>query len=85
MTLTSSSATVPRWASAIAPRSTYHAGDPELLEAVQRVQPLMHVFGHIHGEWGTEEIDDTLFINAAALGPGGGIEHKPVVLRLKAE
>jgi hypothetical protein len=32
--------------------SNYHGGDPELLEAVQRVQPMLHVFGHIHGAVG---------------------------------
>jgi Icc-related predicted phosphoesterase len=69
----------------VAPGSGYHAGDPELLEAVQRVQPMLHVFGHIHGAYGTEEIDDTLFVNAGLLGQGGGIEQKPVVLRIKAK
>jgi Icc-related predicted phosphoesterase len=64
----------------IAPGSRYHAGCPELLEAVQRVQPMLHVFGHVHGASGTEEIDDTLYVNAGLLGAGGGIEEKPVVI-----
>jgi Icc-related predicted phosphoesterase len=65
-----------------APGSRYHGGDPELLEAVQRIQPMLHVFGHVHGALGTEEIDDTLFANVALVGQGGGIEHKPVLIRI---
>jgi Icc-related predicted phosphoesterase len=65
----------------LVPGSNYHSGCPELLEAVQRVQPMLHVFGHVHGAHGTEEIDDTLYVNAGLLGPGGGIEEKQVVIR----
>lgn len=69
----------------IAPGSDYHAGDPELLEAVQRIQPMLHCFGHVHGGWGTEELDGTLFVNAALLNQWGDLERKPVVVRLRAE
>ncbi|WP_419807127.1 metallophosphoesterase [Terriglobus sp.] len=31
---------------------TEHQGDPELLAEVKRVQPLLHVFGHVHGAMG---------------------------------
>jgi Icc-related predicted phosphoesterase len=69
----------------IAPGSNYHAGDPELLEAAQRVQPMLHAFGHIHGAGGSEELDGTLFVNACLMSQWGGIEHKPMVVRLKAD
>jgi Icc-related predicted phosphoesterase len=68
----------------IAPGSRYHSGCPELLEAVQRVQPMLHVFGHVHGAHGTEELDGTLFANAALLSQEGDIEQKPVVIRIQA-
>ena len=66
----------------MAPGSNHHAGDPELLGAVQRVQPILHVFGHVHGAHGIEEIDDTLYVNAALLSPDGDIEQKPIVVRI---
>jgi Icc-related predicted phosphoesterase len=68
-----------------APGSRYHAGCPELLEAVQRVQPMLHVFGYVHGAYGTEELDGTLYLNAALLSQYGDVERKPVVVRIKAK
>ncbi|KAL8602850.1 hypothetical protein ACOMHN_056344 [Nucella lapillus] len=42
------------------------AGCVELLNTVvQRVKPLYHVFGHIHGEYGMWTNNTTTFINAA--------------------
>lgn len=66
------------------PQGNYNAGCMELLEAIQRVQPILHLSGHIHGAYGTEEVDGTLYANAALLGPGGGIEHLPLLIRLQA-
>ncbi len=40
-------------------------GCEDLREAVERVQPLLHVFGHIHEAYGFEEHGDTLFVNAS--------------------
>src|SRR5579863_4162194 len=34
-----------------------HAGDPEFLKAAIRVRPRLHVFGHIHGGYGTATRD----------------------------
>lgn len=66
-----------------APGSSYHAGDPELLEAVKRIKPKIHLFGHCHlGETATVQIEDTLFVNAALLGPDGDLSGKPVVLTM---
>lgn len=64
------------------PSSGVHIGDPVLLDAVRRVRPMLHVFGHVHGAYGVVQTEDTLFANAALLGSGGGIEHQPIVLRL---
>lgn len=66
------------------PDSDHHAGCPELLEAVQRIKPKLHVFGHIHGSHGTIEQGGTLFANAALLGPEGDLAHQPIVIRMYA-
>ncbi|MBT4329716.1 MAG: metallophosphoesterase [Gammaproteobacteria bacterium] len=38
-------------------------GCEDLLEAVQRVQPQLHVFGHIHEDYGQVERGGTVFVN----------------------
>ncbi len=64
------------------PGSSFHAGDQELLDAVTRVRPRVHAFGHIHGGYGIVGTEHTTFVNAALLGPDGDIERQPVVLRM---
>jgi Icc-related predicted phosphoesterase len=66
----------------LAPCSNYHSGCPELLEAVLRIQPMLHIFGHVHGGYGTEEIDGILYVNAALRD--GDLEQKPTVIRIQA-
>lgn len=61
---------------------SYHGGDPELLEAVKRISPLIHVFGHIHPGYGQRVVGNTTFVNCALLTDDGAIGHAPVVLRL---
>lgn len=50
--------------------SSFHGGLPlgsyELLSAIERIKPKLHVFGHIHGGYGTQQIGTTQFVNAAA-------------------
>lgn len=65
------------------PGSSFHAGDQELLDAVNRVRPRLHVFGHVHGAYGMFATKQTLFANAALLGLNGDIEKKPFVLRME--
>jgi Icc-related predicted phosphoesterase len=55
-------------------------GCPELLEAVLRVKPRLHVFGHIHYGYGTQPTDTTLFVNAAVFTADD--LKKPIVLEL---
>ena len=40
------------------------AGCELLLERVLQVNPRVHIFGHIHGSYGREQIGKTLFVNA---------------------
>lgn len=67
-----------------APGSKQHEGCVALLEALRRVQPMIHCFGHVHGAHGLEEVDDINFVNAALLGLGGDIDHEPIALELPA-
>jgi len=62
--------------------SDRHEGCQQLLTAVQRVKPMLHVFGHIHGAFGTYITDDTLFVNAALPGRDFGMSHRPHVFKL---
>jgi len=64
------------------PGGLHHAGCPELREAVARLKPKLHLFGHIHGAHGIENMGDTLFVNAALLGAEGSIEQSAIVLRV---
>ena len=64
------------------PSSSFHAGHQELLDAVTRVKPRLHVFGHIHGAYGMFDTEDTLFVNAAVLSPGGDIDKQAIVVRM---
>lgn len=38
-------------------------GCHDLFEAVVRVQPSLHVFGHIHASYGIDKFGDTIFMN----------------------
>jgi Icc-related predicted phosphoesterase len=59
-----------------------HAGDPQLLKAVIRMRPRLHVFGHTHGGYGTATRGFTKFVNAALYGELGDLEKPPVLLQL---
>lgn len=63
-----------------APGSEQYAGCPQLREAVIRVRPRLHVFGHIHAGYGTRRTKSTLFVNAALLGQLGDLDKRPIVL-----
>jgi predicted phosphodiesterase len=54
-------------------------GCPQLLEAVFRTLPPVHV-GHIHAGYGTLRTHDTLFVNASLLGDDGSLGRKPLVV-----
>ena len=64
------------------PGAFAHAGCMELQQAVARLKPQLHLFGHVHGAHGMRNVNDTLFVNAALLGLDGGIGETPIVLRM---
>ncbi|MFC7335744.1 metallophosphoesterase [Haloferula chungangensis] len=62
---------------------TGHLGCPHLLKELRRIQPRLHVFGHIHASRGAQESQTTRFINAAVVG-GRQFEvlHAPTMVSL---
>ena len=59
-----------------------YVGCEELLEAVKRVKPKVHIFGHIHHGYGRKVVDGTLFVNAATCGEDYVPSHPPIVIDL---
>jgi len=57
-------------------------GCEELLAAVRRLRPRLHVFGHIHEGYGREEREGTLFVNASCCDQDYRPVNPPVVVDL---
>lgn len=57
-------------------------GCADLMDAVRRVRPRLHVFGHIHEAYGQVEHDGTLFVNASSLDVTYRGVHPAVVVDL---
>jgi Icc-related predicted phosphoesterase len=55
-----------------------NVGCGDLLAAVLRIRPLLHVFGHIHEGYGTTQKDGTAFINASVTDASMRIRHQPI-------
>jgi Icc-related predicted phosphoesterase len=65
--------------------SGYHQGDPVLLDAVMRLRPKLHIFGHVHLDKRSPsafETEHTVFVNASLLGPEGAIDKSPIALKI---
>jgi Icc-related predicted phosphoesterase len=59
-----------------------HCGDYDLRVALKRVKPAVHVFGHIHGGYGTREIEPTKFYNASVVNEAYKVRNAPWVIEL---
>ncbi|MAM87354.1 MAG: metallophosphoesterase [unclassified Hahellaceae] len=64
------------------PNEVEHTGCADLMAAVLRVRPKIHIFGHIHEGYGTSEIDGTLFINASSLDERYRPVNPPIVFEI---
>jgi len=64
------------------PGTDTHTGCRELLEAVLKLKPRLHLFGHVHGAYGMIDRGGTLFVNAALLREDGSPGNAPVTLRM---
>jgi Icc-related predicted phosphoesterase len=58
-------------------------GCRELLREVNRVKPVLHVFGHIHGGYGMYRSGRTVFVNAAVAGRNGRPLNKPHLIDIR--
>ncbi len=61
-----------------------HEGSQALLDAIHRIKPLLVVCGHLHGGYGTYQIDRTTVVNAALVRDGntGELSNEPIVIDL---
>jgi Icc-related predicted phosphoesterase len=63
-------------------RKCAHVGCEELLPAVRRIRPRIHVFGHIHEAYGDWTEGGTRFLNASVMDASMRIVHPPVLVDL---
>lgn len=61
------------------------AGCEELLAAVQRVAPRLHIFGHIHEGYGVSAEGGTQFLNASVCTLGYEPIQAPLVIELEGD
>jgi Icc-related predicted phosphoesterase len=57
-------------------------GCRDLLEAVRRIKPKLHVFGHVHEGYGQYPEGDILFINASVADSSMQFAHQPIIYDL---
>lgn len=57
-------------------------GCADLREALRRIRPKLHVFGHIHEAYGTHEEDGTIFGNASFVDFAGRLDREALVFDL---
>jgi Icc-related predicted phosphoesterase len=63
-------------------KSSEHLGCRDLLNAVLRVKPKVHVFGHIHGGYGYARFQETQFYNASVVNEAYKVTNAPWVVEL---
>ena len=60
-----------------------HLGCPHLQDELQRIQPRLHVFGHVHASHGMHTVGATQFVNAAVVGGRNyEVRHGPTMVTL---
>jgi Icc-related predicted phosphoesterase len=60
----------------------FHAGCPELRNAIERAKPALLVFGHIHEAHGVDSLGETLCVNVAILDVDFKLKNAPVLVDL---
>ena len=66
----------------VAPRGNINVGCEVLTGELKRINPIIHVFGHIHYSYGYIQRDSTHYINAACLGEDYVYKNLPLNIRL---
>lgn len=54
----------------------------DLLQAVKKIKPKLHVFGHIHHSYGKLEEDGTIFVNASSCNEKYKPVNQPIVVEI---
>lgn len=57
-------------------------GCEELAIAVPRVNPKVHIFGHIHGAYGRQDIGPTQYYNASVVSEAYKLANQPWVIEI---
>lgn len=52
----------------------------DLLNAVSKIRPKYHLFGHIHNSYGIKEINEIVFINASLVNEEYQLKNNPFIL-----
>lgn len=60
----------------------HYVGCQDLLRAVERIKPKLHIFGHIHEGYGISYNADTVFINASICDRTYRPVNKPIVYEI---
>jgi predicted phosphohydrolase len=60
-----------------------HLGDEALAEAVRRVRPRVHIFGHIHEGYGRTAWGGVIFVNASSCTVRYAPTQAPIVVELE--
>jgi Icc-related predicted phosphoesterase len=60
-------------------------GCEELLKAVERVKPRLHIFGHIHSGYGDDTNGQTIFVNASICDEEYRAVNEPRVITLRKD
>jgi len=63
-------------------KSKIDAGCPELLKAIKRTKPVLHVAGHIHEGYGVSKEEETVFVNASSVNYRYNMTNNPIVVDL---
>lgn len=63
-------------------KNSEHLGCADLLDAVLRIQPRVHVFGHIHGGYGYHWFGNTRFYNASVVNEAYHLVNEPFVVEI---
>lgn len=59
-----------------------NVGCEDLANALKRIRPRLHVFGHIHQGYGMVERDETIFVNASVRNEKYWLVNEPIVVDL---
>lgn len=54
----------------------------DLLQRVKEVKPKLHIFGHIHSQWGIHVENGTTFINASICDEMYSASHLPILVSI---